>query len=175
MRSWLSQPGQNAAYRGTAQGGGLSDAHAGPAFAPQALDAPDQLGPGPVRGTMRARTTVTQTGQALPAETRHPLGSALPAKLELDRSLVQAQSALDHTLRKFLSTINRKSSMMVVVHSISWFVVASKHQHPSSRSNGQQPVETSQLKRAVISLKLRGPEGPLFHGDASIGGFFRSL
>jgi hypothetical protein len=42
---------------------------------------------------------------------------------------------------------------MVVVHSISWFVVASQHQHPSSRSNGQQPIETSHLNPEVRSIQ----------------------
>src|SRR5271155_5420846 len=46
-----------------------------------------------------------------------------------------------------LSTVNRQSSMMVVVHSIPCDAVASQLQLPSSRSNGQQPIETSQLER----------------------------
>src|ERR1019366_10785867 len=47
---------------------------------------------------------------------------------------------------KFLPTINRKSSMIVIVHSVSSVAVASQHQLPSSWPNGQQPIETSQLK-----------------------------
>jgi len=31
------------------------------------------------------------------------------------------------------------------------------------------------LKPAHIPGNLRGPEGPLFHGDARIGEFFRNL
>jgi hypothetical protein len=31
------------------------------------------------------------------------------------------------------------------------------------------------LKPALISLGLRGPEGPLFHGDPHIFEFFRKL
>jgi hypothetical protein len=31
------------------------------------------------------------------------------------------------------------------------------------------------LKPALIPIALRGPEGPLFHGSASIQKFFRSL
>jgi hypothetical protein len=48
------------------------------------------------------------------------------AELELGRGLLQAQSALDHGLGKFLSTIDGKSSMMVIVHSDSWVPVASQ-------------------------------------------------
>jgi hypothetical protein len=36
--------------------------------------------------------------------------------------------------------------MMVVVHSVSCVAVASQLQLPSSRSNGQQPIETSHLE-----------------------------
>jgi hypothetical protein len=35
---------------------------------------------------------------------------------------------------------------MVIVHSVSSVAVASQHQLPSSWPNGQQPIETSQLK-----------------------------
>jgi len=41
--------------------------------------------------------------------------------------------------------VNRESSMMVVVHSASWLAFASQHQLPSSRPDGQQPIETSHL------------------------------
>jgi hypothetical protein len=37
--------------------------------------------------------------------------------------------------------------MMVIVHSVSSVAVASQHQLPSSWPNGQQPIETSHLKR----------------------------
>jgi hypothetical protein len=43
--------------------------------------------------------------------------------------------------------MNGKSSMMVIVHSVSSVAVASQHQLPSSWPNGQQPIETSHLKR----------------------------
>src|ERR1019366_6218446 len=62
----------------------------------------------------------------------------------------QAQSALDHGFGKFLSTINRKSSMMVIVHSVSSVAIASQHQLPSSWPNGQQPIETSHLAPGVM-------------------------
>src|ERR1039457_2015194 len=79
------------------------------------------------------------------AEATHPLGRTLPAQLELGRGLLQAQSALDQSFGKFLSTINRKSSMMVIVHSVSSVAVASQHQLPSSWPIRQQPIETSHL------------------------------
>src|ERR1017187_2748462 len=84
------------------------------------------------------------------AEATHPLGRTLPAELELGRGLLQAQSALDHGFGKFLSTINRKSSMMVIVHSVSSVAVASQHQLPSSWPNRQQPIETSHLAPTKI-------------------------
>jgi len=31
------------------------------------------------------------------------------------------------------------------------------------------------LKPGLIAERLRGPEGPFFHGDACICGFFRNL
>jgi hypothetical protein len=45
-----------------------------------------------------------------------------------------------------LSTVNRQSRMIVVVHSVSWLAFASQHELPSSRPNGQQPLETSHLE-----------------------------
>jgi ABC-type lipoprotein release transport system permease subunit len=47
--------------------------------------------------------------------------------------------------------------MMVVVHSVSWLAFASQHQLPSSRPNGQQPLETSQLKLTTIGLAIALP------------------
>jgi hypothetical protein len=44
---------------------------------------------------------------------------------------------------------------MVVVHSVSWFAFASQHQLPSSRPNGQQPIETSQLKPCFAGFLCR--------------------
>src|ERR1035437_4665117 len=84
--------------------------------------------------SMRARAAIAQAGLLLGAEATYPLGRALPA--------------LDHGFGKFLSTINRKSSMMVIVHSVSSVAVASQHQLPSSWPNGQQPIETSHLALA---------------------------
>src|ERR1700733_5510272 len=40
----------------------------------------------------------------------------------------------------------KSSRMMVIVHSVSWRCCCSQLQLPSSRPNGQQPIETSQLK-----------------------------
>src|SRR5262245_24688096 len=67
------QPRQDAADGGTAQGGGLSDPYAGPAFAPQTHNVPDPFAAGAAWGTMGTRTTIAQTGQALLAETPYPL------------------------------------------------------------------------------------------------------
>ena len=76
------------------------------------------------RRSMRPRAAIPQTGTALLTETRHPLGRALPTELELGRGLLQAQPAAHHSLGKFLSTMNRQSRMMVIVHSVSWIAFA---------------------------------------------------
>jgi hypothetical protein len=39
--------------------------------------------------------------------------------------------------------------MMVIVHSVSCVVAASQLQLHSSRSNGQQPIETSHVERGI--------------------------
>ena len=79
------------------------------------------------------------------AEAADPLGGRLAAELELGRGRVQAQLPCQNPFCELLSTVNRESSMMMVVHSVSWLAFASQHQLPSSRPNGQQPIETSHL------------------------------
>jgi hypothetical protein len=66
----------------------------------------------PRGAAMRTRTPVVQPGNAL--------------QLELGLGLLQAQPARQNTLRKLLSTNNRQSSMMMIVHSVSWVAVASQ-------------------------------------------------
>ncbi len=105
------------------------------------------------RRAVRSRAAVMQARRARLAKALHPLGRAL-----------------DHGFGKFLSTMNRKSSMMVIVHSVSSVAVASQHQLPSSWPNGQQPIETSQLKpdhcisyRALPTFRSELPDEAL-HG-----------
>src|ERR1017187_10169912 len=143
------EPGKDAAHGGPAQAGGLGDANPGPTLASQPLHAIDQFWGSGAGRSMRARAAIAQAGLLLGAEATHPLGRTLPAELELGRGLLQAQSALDHGFGKFLSTINRKSSMMVIVHSVSSVAIASQHQLPSSWPNGQQPIETSPLEQVL--------------------------
>src|SRR5258708_29025178 len=95
---------------------------------------------------MRTRRQITQSCGTAFAETPDPLGGRLSAQLELGRGLAQAEFPLQHSFCHLLSTVNSQSSMMMVVHSVSWFAFASQHQLPSSRPDGQQPIETSQLK-----------------------------
>src|SRR6266481_5587579 len=109
---------------------------------------------------MRTRRQITQSCGTAFAETPDPLGGRLSAQLELGRGLAQAEFPLQHSFCHLLSTVNSQSSMMMVVHSVSWFAFASQHQLPSSRPDGQQPIETSQLKPIqsfdfVWELKLR--------------------
>ncbi len=113
------QPSQNAAYGGPAQSGGLGDAHSGPALPPQSFHLPDLLGRRAPRRALRTGTAIAQARRALGTVASHPFGRALPAEFELGRGLLQTQPAEQHSLRKFLSTMNRKSSMMVIVHSVS--------------------------------------------------------
>src|ERR1035438_4182238 len=129
------EPGEDAAHGGPAQAGGLGNANPGPTLAAQPLHAIDQFWGSGAGRSMWARAAIAQAGLFLGAEATHPLGRALPA--------------LDHGFGKFLSTINRKSSMMVIVHSVSSVAVASQHQLPSSWPNGQQPIETSHLAPEV--------------------------
>src|ERR1022692_1029893 len=137
------EPGKDAAHGGPAQAGGLGNTNSCPTLASQPLHASDQFWGSGAGRSMGTRAAIAQAGLLLGAEATPPLGRALPAELELGRGLLQAQSALDHGFGKFLSTINRKSSMMVIVHSVSSVAVASQHQLPSSWPNGQQPIETS--------------------------------
>src|ERR1700746_2059139 len=95
---------------------------------------------------MRARRAIAQSRHTALPEAADPLGGRLPAELELGRGRVQAQLPRQNSLGELLSTVNRESRMMVVVHSVSWLAFASQHQLPSSRPNGQQPLETSHLK-----------------------------
>src|SRR5258707_13836440 len=95
---------------------------------------------------MRTRRQITQSCGTAFAETPDPLGGRLSAQLELGRGLAQAEFPLQHSFCHLLSTVNSQSSMMMVIHSVSWFAFASQHQLPSSRPDGQQPIETSQLK-----------------------------
>src|SRR5208283_2395501 len=140
------QSGQNAAHRGPAQPSGLGDANSGPALPTQPFYPLDQSQVHPARRAMGTRGAVAQRRAAGFPEAAYPLGRTLPAELELGRGLLQAQSAFHNTFCKSLSTVNRQSSMMVVVHSVSCDRFCSQLQHHSSRSNGQQPIETSQLK-----------------------------
>src|ERR1017187_7723039 len=128
------EPGKDAAHGGPAQAGGLGNTNSCPTLASQPLHAIDQFWGSGAGRSMGTRAAIAQAGLLLGAEATHPLGRALPA--------------LDHGFGKFLSTINRKSSMMVIVHSVSSVAVASQHQLPSSWPNGQQPIETSHLKPA---------------------------
>src|SRR5258708_19037491 len=95
---------------------------------------------------MRTRRQITQSCGTAFAETPDPLGGRLSAQLELGRGLAQAEFPLQHSFCHLLSTVNSQSSMMMVVHSVSWFAFASQHQLPSSRPDGQQPIETSHLE-----------------------------
>src|SRR5437868_4866709 len=140
------EPGENAADCGPAQAGGLGDANSRPTLASQPLHAIDQFWGSRAGRAMWARAAIAQSGLLFGAEAMYPLGGALPAELELGRGLLQTQPALDHGFGKFLSTMNRKSSMMVIVHSVSWIAFASQPQLPSSWPNGQQPIETSHLE-----------------------------
>ncbi len=62
------------------------------------------------------RAAVLETVQALLAITPDPLGRALPAKPVLGCRLAQAQPALHNRFAKNLSTVNRQTGMMVIVH-----------------------------------------------------------
>src|SRR5216683_674326 len=94
---------------------------------------------------MGTRRPIAQSCGTALAEAADPLGGALSAELELGRGRVQAQLPSQNSLGELLSTVNRESRMMMVVHSVSWLAFASQHQLPSSRPNGQQPIETSHL------------------------------
>jgi len=113
------QPGQDPAYGGAAQSGRLRDSHPSPALASQPLHLRYEFRRGTSRRSTGTRAAIAQPRPALGAEPSHPLGRALPAELELGRSRVQAQPTLQHFSGKFFSTMNRKSSMMVIVHSVS--------------------------------------------------------
>src|SRR6266403_5046406 len=94
---------------------------------------------------MRTRRQITQSRETALAIAADPLGGRLPTELELGRGRVQAQLPCQNSLCQLLSTVNRESSMMVVVHSASWFAFVSQLQLPSSRPDGQQSIETSHL------------------------------
>src|SRR5277367_3905365 len=145
------QTAQRTADRGATQTELLADPHSGPTLTPKLFDLHDPLLRRAARRTVRTRTAVLQPGHAMIPVTPDPLGHCLPAELELGLGLLQAQPALQNSLRKLLSTNNRQSSMMVIVHSVSSVAVASQLQLPSSRSNGQQPIETSHLAAPLVA------------------------
>src|SRR5258708_14027695 len=117
---------------------------------------------------MRTRRQITQSCGTAFAETPDLLGGRLSAPLEVGRGLAQAEFPLQHSFCHLLSTVNSQSSMMMVVHSVSWFAFASQHQLPSSRPDGQQPIETSHLAPEATRSSCRA-----IYEKYLIGNFFR--
>jgi hypothetical protein len=97
---------------------------------PQLLDLHDPLLRHAPWRPMRTRTAILEPGHALLPVPPDPLGCTLLAELELGLGLLQAR---------------RPSKTLF----------ASSTQLPSSRSNGQQPIETSHLDTRMVSLRLR--------------------
>src|SRR5580658_3680779 len=113
------EPGEDAADRGPAEAGQLGDLDAGLALPPQLSDALGHGRTGLARRQVWARAKIGQAASAQRTITAHPLGSTLPAEPALGCRLAQAQPAFHNTLCKLLSTVDRQSSMMVIVHSVS--------------------------------------------------------
>jgi hypothetical protein len=68
--------------------------------------------------SVRARGPVAQTGCSGLAVAAHPLGRRLRAYAEAGRGQLQRHPLLHNSSRKLLSTMNRKSGILVIVHSI---------------------------------------------------------
>jgi hypothetical protein len=83
------------------------------------IHAADQLPRSGPPQPMRTRTPVLQPGHALLAIPPDPLGRRLPAEPVLSCRLAQAQPAFHNSTAKNLSTMNRQTGMIVIVHSIS--------------------------------------------------------
>ena len=76
----------------------------------------------------------------------HLLGRGLRADVEAGRGQLQRQPLLQYSFCYLLSTINRQSSILVVVHSVSSEITdSSQNQLLAVRSNGL-PIDTSQLE-----------------------------
>src|SRR5271165_1225168 len=86
-----SQAGEDAADGGTAQTGGLGDAHAGPALTTQRFDKSRFFCGDTTGRVMRARRAIAQSGGTALAEATHPLGDRLPAQFEGGRGLLQTE------------------------------------------------------------------------------------
>jgi hypothetical protein len=113
------EAGEDTADGGATEAGGLCDVHPGMAQAAQSFDLSDACGGGAARHAMGTGRAIRQSRRTQFAKTPHPLGRRLPAELELGRGLLQAQSAVEHSLGQFRSKENRTSGIMVVVHSVS--------------------------------------------------------
>src|SRR5665213_3598105 len=109
---------------------------------------------------MRPGTEVFEPGRARLLVTTGPLGRGLGADVESRCSGFQRRTPLHNHFRQLLSTMNRQSGILVIVHSVSPEKLIARHnQLLSFRSNGQ-PVETSHLapegrcSRAVPSFAV---------------------
>src|SRR5580658_2602955 len=94
---------------------------------------------------MRPGAEVSKPGRPRLLVTTGPLGGGFGADVESRCSGFQRATPLNNHFRQLLSTMNRQSGILVIVHSISSEKLVARHnQLLSFRSNGQ-PVETSQL------------------------------
>jgi hypothetical protein len=136
---------QDAAYRGRTESAATSNAAARPAQATQRLHLFDQQRRSRPAEAVRARTVVVQPRSTLLALTTHPHRSGARADVEGGCSRLQRHSWSQSHFRQRLSTVQRKSGILVNVHSISPEASIARHnQHLRFWSNGQ-PVERSQL------------------------------
>src|SRR5665213_2665407 len=100
---------------------------------------------------MRPGTEVFEPGRARLLVTTGPLGRGLGADVESRCSGFQRRTPLHNHFRQLLSTMNRQSGILVIVHSVSPEKLIARHnQLLSFRSNGQ-PVETSHLAQEAES------------------------
>src|SRR5665213_3324739 len=103
---------------------------------------------------MRPGTEVFEPGRARLLVTTGPLGRGLGADVESRCSGFQRRTPLHNHFRQLLSTMNRQSGILVIVHSVSPEKLIARHnQLLSFRSNGQ-PVETSQLEHFRNTRRL---------------------
>src|SRR5262249_17833317 len=124
--------------------GSASNAAAGPALTTKRLDLLDHRRRRTIE-TARSRAAIAQSRLALFLIPANPLGSGTRTDFERGCSRVQSHPCSRSHFCQRLSTMPRKSGILMDVHSISRKDLIARHnQHLRFWSNGQ-PVERSQL------------------------------
>ena len=94
---------------------------------------------------MRPRAEVPQSCQPMGLISAYPLGGGLGAHVEAGRGQLQRASLQKNFSGQLLSTMNRQSGILVIVHSISPKVLVARHNQLLRFHSNGQPLETSQV------------------------------